>query len=118
MTFLTIVFIGVVIYFYLKIRSAPSSRGRAGQQRSSTGTSGARAEWLEERWEMAKQQQGRPGGLFPSWYFDPMTERQANRLDEDGKKYSHNLTKGQASDLIGMGEPADEDDLEVLRFFK
>lgn len=47
-----------------------------------------------------------------------MTEFQAKRLEEDGRKYSERLTKGQASDLIGLDEPPDEDKLEILRFFK
>ena len=58
------------------------------------------------------------GEMFPAWYFDQMTEFQARRLEEDGRKYSGRLTKGQASDLIGLGEQPDEDDREVLRFFK
>ncbi len=56
--------------------------------------------------------------LFPAWYFEPMTEFQAARLADDGRNVHSSMTKGQASDLIGLGEDADEDDLEILRFFK
>lgn len=75
-------------------------------------------DWLRGRWAMMDGCRPGDGGLFPRWYFDPMTEFQARRLTEDGMTFSPSLTKGQASDLIGLGESPDDEDLEVLRFFK
>lgn len=53
------------------------------------------------------------------WYHDPVTEAQLNRLKEDGIKLpGRPITKGQASDLIGLGEPPEPKQLEILKFFK
>ena len=54
--------------------------------------------------------------LFPQWFFEPATERQLVRLEREGLK-GITLTKGQASDLIGLSEPPDDADNEVLKFF-
>lgn len=76
-------------------------------------------EWLERRWKQAEQEQA-AGQLksVPNWFFDPVTDRQLERLRDEGLKLSGVLTKGKASDLIGLFEAPDEGDLEVLRFFK
>lgn len=87
---------------------------RPGAKRSRKNDTG----WLQDRWDLAARMRGNPGGIFPGWYFDRITEWQARRLDEDGVKWRRTMTKGQASDLIGLSEPADASDLEVLRFFK
>ena len=116
MTLLWLVVIGVVGYFVLKtyLRGATSPAPR--KKISNGGSRGEIANWLQERWELA-QRLG-VGDVFPAWYFDEMTESQGRRLEEDGRRYSGQLTKGQASDLIGLGEQPDEEDREVLRFFK
>lgn len=116
MTLFWLVVIGVVGYFVLKnyLRGATSSAPR--KEIGSGGSRGEIANWLQERWDLA-QRLG-VGDVFPAWYFDQMTESQARRLEEDGRRYSGQLTKGQASDLIGLGEQPDEEDREVLRFFK
>lgn len=118
MTFFWLVVVGVVAYFALKayLRGATSS---ASPKRTRSTRRGPRSEipsWLQERWDLA-QSLG-VGEVFPAWYFDQMTESQARRLAEDGRKYPGRLTKGQASDLIGLGEQPDENDREVLQFFK
>lgn len=81
------------------------------------------AEWLPQRWERAAQEEA-TGKLveFKEWYFDDVTERQQARLADIRElgvfKTSGKLTKGQASDLIGLFEEPDDNDLEVLKFFK
>jgi hypothetical protein len=80
--------------------------------------SSAGSDWLAERWALAERLRGATSGIFPGWYWDPMTERQAERLTKEGQKYSRSFTKGQASDLIGLKEETDENDLEVLKYFK
>ena len=77
--------------------------------------------WLNERWDKAQAQRVSPekGGSFPAWYFDDITERQLARLADDGFTIPlRSLTKGQASDLIGLLEPPEPEDEEVLKFFK
>ena len=77
--------------------------------------------WLNTRWSEAQVQRDSPvkDGSFPDWYFDEITDRQRARLIDDGFTLALNsLTKGQASDLIGLLEPPASEDAEVLKFFK
>ncbi|MFW5958010.1 MAG: hypothetical protein ACOCQ0_02535 [Desulfosalsimonas sp.] len=69
---------------------------------------------------MAEQhRQAGDKSIFRDWYFDPVTDRQKERLKEEGcNKIPSDLTKGHASDLIGLTEPADDRHLEILKFFK
>lgn len=77
-------------------------------------------EWLEDRWKLAQEQQlSGHGKIFPKWYFDAPTERQLEKLEKLNVSVNRKkITKGQASDLIGMHYPADEEYLEILKFFK
>ncbi|MCA0902031.1 hypothetical protein [Microbulbifer agarilyticus] len=78
------------------------------------------SDWLQSRWRLA-QEHYKTGNreIFQDWYFERATERQIERLKEDGVSFSkQKLSKGQASDLIGLKEPAEEDNIEVLKFFK
>lgn len=76
--------------------------------------------WLSSRWAEANREL-EAGDLksFPSWFFDEVTERQTSLLTSKGISLTGGqLSKGQASDLIGLFFPIDEDDKEVLKFFK
>ena len=76
-------------------------------------------DWLREKWHLADaHREAGDTSLFRSWYFDDATERQKRRLEELSIEAGKGITKGQASDLIGLFEFAEESDLEVLRFFK
>ena len=79
----------------------------------------ANMEWLRDRWAQADRERG-AGELksFPAWYFDAVTERQLERLKNHGVTPPRGLTKGRASDLIGLFTPPAPEDEEVLRFFK
>lgn len=108
----------VIILYYLRRASSPSqheARPNADKNRSADDE----LKWLRERWKLADSHQisGR-SDIFPKWYFDDATERQRGRLKELGIKTGKEITKGQASDLIGIHEPADERELAILRFFK
>lgn len=76
--------------------------------------------YLQAKWSIADQE--RSAGLpstFPSWFFDAATDRQLKRITEDGVKLNGiPLTKGRASDVIGLLEPLDEHHAEILKFFK
>jgi len=75
--------------------------------------------WLRERWALAEEhRQPQSRGIFPRWFYDDATERQLARLarmhiDTGGRI----LSKGQASDVIGLFEPADEENADILKHF-
>jgi hypothetical protein len=55
----------------------------------------------------------------PAWYGEPMSDAQHRRLMADGWSFKQReLTKGQASDVIGLGEPPEPVQEEILKFFK
>jgi hypothetical protein len=76
--------------------------------------------WLEERWSAARQERG-VGRLktVPSWFFDEATDRQLEKLNNIGLTIKKDkATKGEASDLIGLFEPPEQENEQILRFFK
>ena len=74
--------------------------------------------WLQERWDIAKQsQETGNNAYFPKWYFDDMTDRQKTILNAMGYKIKGTPSKGQASDLIGLFEPIEPDNEEILQYF-
>lgn len=77
-------------------------------------------DYLKAQWTAAeKERDSGQASTFPKWFFEPMTERQLKRLKSDGTAVSGGtVTKGVASDLIGLREPLEEDDSAILRFFK
>ncbi len=76
--------------------------------------------WMDERWSLAQKE--RDAGEVKSvsqWFFDDVTERQLQKIEEIGLKISGgNPTKGEASDIIGLFEPVEEENRETLKFFK
>jgi len=52
------------------------------------------------------------------WRNDPATEAQKRRLKEEGIKFHRNITKGEASDLVGSTVDPEDDEIEILKFFK
>jgi len=121
-----IIIIAIIIYFLVRVSKKGRTSKTVGKltSRKTSGQSKSKIEndlgWLKNRWKLAEDhQQSGLTGIFPQWYFDEVTERQLNKLDELGVSVKRKkITKGQASDLIGMHEPADEESLEILRFFK
>ncbi|HYC35355.1 MAG TPA: hypothetical protein VEC19_02965 [Usitatibacter sp.] len=76
--------------------------------------------WLRERWVEAETAKA-AGALsyFPKWFFDPATDKQLTRLQRMGVRLSGGeLTKGAASDIIGLFEDPESSDMDVLKFFK
>lgn len=71
--------------------------------------------YLYDRWKEVSEGKA----SVPPWYNDPVTERQLQRLrDDEIKLPGRPINKGNASDLIGLTEPPEPNQLEVLRFFK
>lgn len=120
-----IVVVLVVLYFVLMGNRKTERRGEDGEAvLSEDGASVAAIDehkaWLSSRWSEAKRQL-EAGDLksFPSWYFDEVTERQARLLASKGINLPDGpVSKGQASDLIGLFFPVEEEDKAVLKFFK
>lgn len=52
------------------------------------------------------------------WKEDPATDAQKERLKAEGIKFSKNITKGEASDLIGSTVEPEQNVLIMLKFFK
>lgn len=114
--------VGVIVYFiYSSIRSKPNaSAAKTRQGSAQPSVLDSNIDWLRSRWSEADQENA-SGGIanFPKWYFDPVTERQLTRIKNEGLLVSGvQLTKGKASDLIGLTEPLDEEQASILKFFK
>ena len=78
------------------------------------------AEWLRERSDRAYQEreEGELNTVKP-WYFDEATEGQLSRVDSLGLSISGGTpSKGELSDIIGLFEPVEPENLEILRFHK
>ena len=52
------------------------------------------------------------------WRQNPATEAQKKRLNAEGIDFQDNISKGEASDLIGTTEEPSEEELAILKFFK
>jgi hypothetical protein len=74
--------------------------------------------WLESRWaeRRAKRVAGHDGA--PHWWWDEATERQLERLRQLDVSVPVGVNKGEASDLIGLYVTPEDDEFEVLRYFK
>lgn len=113
---LLLVLIVVVLYLAAK-RKPHTSRGAARTKRS--GVVEENIGWLKERWDAAQEEQ-ESGELktIPPWFFDDVTHAQLKRIAQLGVEITKgNPTKGEASDIIGLFEPPDEYDAEILKFF-
>lgn len=76
--------------------------------------------WMEEHWGTARKERD-AGELksVPIWFFDDVTEHQLQKIADIGLNIKGGrLTKGEALDIIGLFEPADTEDIDILRFFK
>jgi hypothetical protein len=75
---------------------------------------------LTSRWEaMDKQAAGSEDLGFESWRYDPVTAAQLKKLEGlgVGKRARKKLSKGQASDMIGIAYLADPYERDLLKFF-
>ncbi|NIB44839.1 hypothetical protein HBA55_34985 [Pseudomaricurvus alkylphenolicus] len=73
---------------------------------------GLKGHWKKlEKWRKAGYE------AVDDWYFDEPSESQLSRLSDMSIRLRKGMTKGQASDLIGLGEVPGHESLEVLRFF-
>lgn len=75
-------------------------------------------DFLRERWENVFLPDGSIADGYPTWYGDPVTDAQLNKLQELGIEVSGTTNKGQASNIIGLFYPVEEKNKEILRFLK
>lgn len=75
-------------------------------------------EWLSKRWALATAEEA-SGQIvrFPAWYFEPATARQLSRVKTHGLYFPAHACRGQFSDVIGLFEEPDIEDLDKLKFF-
>lgn len=120
MEIIIIIVIIVVIYFF-------SSRGRKKITDKKTKALSKEERvlkensvWLHERWEKArKEYKSGEVASVPQWFFDKVTDRQIQKIKEIGLDINlRSITKGEASDIIGIFEPVEDEQEEILRFFK
>jgi len=117
MEWLWLIVVGLLVYFFLRSgKNRSTFSGDAGRVRILSDNE----DWLRVRWANAERERA-AGTLMtiPAWFFDPVTERQLERIQRDGLSVSGvGLTKGKASDLIGLFEPVEEEHEAILKFFK
>ena len=134
MGYLVFAVVAAVVAYYMFIRKdkEPAERSSTGRQRPQQAPAKAKEiggptssvqgqiDYLNAQWTAAKKERDSGAvSTFPKWFFDPVTERQLERLKSDGTAVSGgSLTKGAAPDLISLREPLDDDATEILRFFK
>jgi len=123
-TFIVGIVVIIIVYFFLKESSTKQKSLTKQKSPKRNRLQAAKAEddnfdWLREIWKKADQEQeeGRLK-IFPEWFYDEVTPRQIEKIDSLDVNVTGKLTKGKASDLIGLFNPIDDDDLAVLNFFK
>lgn len=120
-----LVILVVVIVAYLVLQSGKNGPTRSGGRSNPKESAEERVlrendGWLRNHWADADRERAAGTQInFPHWYFDPVTEPQLNRIRKDGVSVSGmSLTKGKASDIIGLFVPIEESDAAILKFFK
>jgi hypothetical protein len=115
-----VVFLAYVIVKDIRSRSSRTSQKRHGIK-NLTKDEGKKIvndnfNMLRERWD--RLQEEKESGVLKStgwWYFDEATDRQLDRIKRIGLSLStQKITKGQASDIIGLFEPAEQKNIEIL----
>lgn len=72
-------------------------------------------EELEPYWD----ERDAGGYSVPAWHADEPTDRQLAKLEDLGYEFTGDeITKGEASDIIGFHAEPEPEDIEKLRFFK
>ena len=73
-------------------------------------------DWLQKRWDRVRKE--KDSGMLRTvdwWYFDGATDKQLSRIKRIGLNLdAAKITEGQASDIIGLYEPAEEKNVAIL----
>jgi hypothetical protein len=77
------------------------------------------SEWLFEKWDAIKKEQEEGKiTLVPEWQLKPASERDMDEIRELGINSDKVFTKCEANDILGLFNPMEEDQKEILKFFK
>tara|TARA_R110002073_G_scaffold301635_1_gene469070 strand:+ start:40 stop:843 length:804 start_codon:yes stop_codon:yes gene_type:complete len=115
-----LIIVALIIYFLFIGRSKKMKNTKLSSIPKKEQILNANSGWMEERWALARNERD-AGELksIPIWFFDNATERQLQKIEEIGLKISvGQATKGEASDLIGLFEAVEEENKEILKFFR
>lgn len=114
-----LLFVIVVLGIYLFTRKGdtgkPATRG--GGRSASTKQAESTA-LLERIWEADRQFEESFKANGYAWRYKEATDAQIERIKREGYRVQGALTRGQASDIIGLNVPPDEEATDVPRFFK
>lgn len=118
---LIVIAVLVLLYFAFKL-SGSKGKVKPGRKNSdkqqASASSRSIPDDLVEHWITVKQWKTEGSSPLPRWYFDEPTERQLERLKNEGMKAPNGAKKGHVSDLIGLTERPDDGQKEMLKFFK
>lgn len=120
--FLGVILIAIIIWIKSPKgkKTTPSRVSTSAKRSSQKENQELDTKWLSERWNEIEslKKQNKPN-IVAGWYFDEATTSQIAKLNECNiKAPKAKLLKGQASDLIGLNQPPEEDEIEILKFFK
>lgn len=115
-----LLFVIVVLGIYLFTRKGDAGKPAAGGGGRAAPSSRVTASTalLERIWEADRQFEESFKANGYGWRYREATEAQIERIKREGYKVRGALTRGQASDVIGLNVPPDDDVTEVPRFFK
>lgn len=114
--------IGLVLYGLSKFKNSAKKPARPNSTRTKATPKAIQEDisWLNTRWlEIDNFKKQNAPNIVADWYFDEPTKWQMEKLSESKialPKFP--LKKGHASDLIGLKASPEDDELEILKFFK
>lgn len=119
-TAIIIIVIVVVVSFFILRKSPAKQVASSARLSKATAPEIDNLDWLMEMWKKADQEEHEERlKTFPKWFFDVASPRQIEKLASLNVSIEGGMaSKGKASDLIGLFNPIDDDDMEVLKFFK
>jgi hypothetical protein len=115
-----LVLLGILIIYFIVKAVAKNTSNVATQSKKPKKLISDNFGWLKERWDRVdKEKESGVLNIVESWYFDDATEKQLAYIKKLGINIGNiKLTKGKASDIIGLHEKPEEGSIEILKFFK
>jgi hypothetical protein len=109
-----VIILSVFIWYILK--SNKRSENRNNKKAKIQKVYDNNIDWLQKRWDRVRKEKA--SGMLRTvdwWYFDDATDKQLSRIKRMGLNLSAaRITEGQASDIIGLYEPAEAKNAAIL----